>query len=404
MEKTSMPPEDKRLVVEKQTPRSEKPVDRIPPRGWASVWDSIVRHGLGEIALRVGTGLSCVVLILVVVWVMGKFYLKGDRVLFQQPTQPSTAPTPTLPVLIPAYGGGQINNSIPRLADLHTILPSRPRFDVIQYTVQQGDTVFGIAEKFNLEPETILWGNYYTLQDNPHFLKPGQSLNILPVNGVYHEWSAGEGLTRISSYYGVTPEDIINWPGNRLDASTIGDYSHPNIQAGTWLMVPGGHRDFITWTGLRITRQDPAVARNYGPGRCEAIPAGAGYVGSGTFIWPTVQHYISGYVFSPGTNHYGVDFGGKVGQPLFATDNGVVVYAGWNNGGYGNMVVIDHEHWQSLYAHLDSLNVVCGQNVAQGDIIGWMGVTGNTSGPHLHFELYSDAYGRVDPMNFLPAP
>jgi len=313
-------------------------------------------------------------------------------------------PTPTLPVLIPAYGGASIDSSVTRLADLHTILPSRPRFDVITYTVQEGDSVFGIAEKFNLKPATILWGNYNTLQDNVDYLKPGQVLNILPVDGTYYQWNTGDGLNGVAGYFDVKVDDILNWPGNHLDASTIGDLSNPNIPAGTWLMIPGGHREFITWTGLRITRTDPAAARVYGPGYCGTIPAGVGYVGTGTFIWPTVQHYISGYVFSPETNHYGIDIGGAVGQPLFAADNGVIVYAGWNDHGYGYMVVIDHEHWQSLYAHLDALNVVCGQNVSQGDIIGWMGVTGNTSGPHLHFELYSDTYGRVDPLNFLPPP
>jgi murein DD-endopeptidase MepM/ murein hydrolase activator NlpD len=404
MKKPSMPPEDKRLVDQKQIPEAEKPTETKSPKGWANLWENLVRYGFGEIALRIGTGLGCIILILVVVWVMGKFYLKGNRITFQQSTQASSLPTPTLPVLIPAYGGAATSESIQRLAELHTILPSRPRFDVIQYTVQEGDTVFGIAQKFNLKPESILWGNYNTLADDPHKLKPGQSLNILPVDGTYYEWNSGDGLKGVADYFGVKVEDILNWPGNHLDAATVGDYAKPNIQAGTWLMIPGGHREFITWTGLRITRTDPAAARVYGPGYCGTIPAGVGYVGTGKFIWPTVWHYISGYVFSPETNHYGIDIGGAIGQPLFATDNGVIVYAGWNDHGYGEMVVIDHEHWQSLYAHLDSLNVVCGQNVAQGGVIGWMGITGNTSGPHLHFELYSDTYGRVDPSNFLPPP
>lgn len=404
MEKSPLPDQEKQPVKHETIPQIKQNQPSKTSKGWAAFWERIVRHGFGEIALRVGTGLGVILLILVVVWVMGRFYLKGNRVNFQQPTLDVSAPTPTLPVVIPAYGGAVTDESISRLADLHTILPSRPRFDVIQYTVEQGDTVFGIAEKYNLNPSTILWGNYNTLADDPHALKPGQILNILPVNGTYYEWNSGDGLNGVASYFGVKVDDIVNWPGNHLDATTLGDPANPNIKAGTWLMIPGGHREFITWTGLRITRTDTAAARVYGPGYCGTIPAGAGYVGTGSFIWPTVGHYISGYVFSPETNHYGIDIGGAVGQPLFATDNGVIVYAGWNNHGYGNMVVIDHEHWQSLYAHLESLNVVCGQNVSQGDVIGWMGVTGNTTGPHLHFELYSDTYGRVDPLNFLPAP
>ena len=74
---------------------------------------------------------------------------------------------------------------IPRVAQPLTIIPSRPRQDIIKYVVQDGDTVFGIAEKFGLKPETILWGNYGILLDDPHSLKPGQELSILPEDGVY---------------------------------------------------------------------------------------------------------------------------------------------------------------------------------------------------------------------------
>jgi murein DD-endopeptidase MepM/ murein hydrolase activator NlpD len=80
----------------------------------------------------------------------------------------------------------------------------------------------------------------------------------------------------------------------------------------------------------------------------------------------------------------------------------VVVYSGWNDWGYGNTVVIDHGNgWQSLYAHLDSMNVACGSFVYQGDVIGALGNTGRSSGAHLHFELRSDLYGKVNPWNFL---
>lgn len=79
-----------------------------------------------------------------------------------------------------------------------------------------------------------------------------------------------------------------------------------------------------------------------------------------------------------------------------------IVYVGWNAWGYGNVVVINHGEWQTLYAHLDSWNVSCGQSVYQGDVIGYMGSTGNSSGPHLHLEMQSDTYGLVDPTHLLP--
>ncbi len=91
------------------------------------------------------------------------------------------------------------------------MFPVKPRTEIIIYTVQKGDTVFGIAEKFNLSPETILWGNTYVLGDDPHRLSPGQELNILPVDGTYYEWHAGDGLNGVAQAFGVTPETIINW-------------------------------------------------------------------------------------------------------------------------------------------------------------------------------------------------
>jgi murein DD-endopeptidase MepM/ murein hydrolase activator NlpD len=66
----------------------------------------------------------------------------------------------------------------------------------------------------------------------------------------------------------------------------------------------------------------------------------------------------------------------------------VIVYAGWNDWGYGNVIVIDHGNgWQTLYAHLSQIRVGCGQSVNKGDLIGNVGSTGNSSGPHLHFEM-----------------
>jgi murein DD-endopeptidase MepM/ murein hydrolase activator NlpD len=127
-----------------------------------------------------------------------------------------------------------------------------------------------------------------------------------------------------------------------------------------------------------------------------------GPVGTGTYVWPTTARYISGYNYSPESNHPAIDIGGQEGNAIYAVDNGVVVYAGWNDYGYGNMIVIDHGYgWQSLYAHLSALNVACGSYVYQGNVIGYMGTTGNSSGPHLHFELLSETYGKVNPLNFL---
>ena len=380
-----------------------------------AVWEGLSRAGFGETVFRAGTHIFSIVLVLVVIWAMRSFYLY----LQNSETKPEAAtaqaqkvaafaaelptPTPTaMPPILPPFSIQSIGTfGIPRFVTLHTTIPSRPRTEVVTYTVVEGDTIFGIAEKFGLKPESILWGNTYILGDNPHNLFVGQELNILPVNGTYHRWSAGEGLNGVARGYNVNPEDIINWPGNNLDPNTLGDWSNPNIEAGTMLVVPGGERSFVTWSAPRISRTNPGVAKLLGPGSCGTVVDGA--VGTNSFIWPTDHHFLSGYDYSPSTNHFGIDIDGDLGNPLYAADNGVIVYAGWNNHGYGNVVVIDHGFgWQTLYAHMDVISVICGQSVYQGGVIGTMGSTGNSTGPHLHFEMLNEAYGKVNPWNFLP--
>jgi len=307
-----------------------------------SVWETLNRIGLAEITLRVSTHIVLIVLIIVIVWVMGQLYVISPLQLqggsMYGLTMATATPLPDNPQLT---GFTEIKTQgIPRLAQFHTIIPTRPRVDVITYTVQTGDTLFGIADKFGLLPETLLWGNQIVLGDNPHNLRPGQELVILPVNGTYYRWQAGDGLNTVAKFFGVTPEVIINWPGNKLDPDTIGDYAHPNIEAGTWLVVPGGKREYVTWSAPEIPLDNPGVAKVLGPGACENVTSGA--VGSEMFIWPANSHKLSGYDYSPSTNHSGIDIDGETGDPVYAADSGVVVYAGWNNWGYGNVVVINH--------------------------------------------------------------
>ena len=373
--------------------------DNASPGILARLMETLVGLGLGESMLRVGTTVLSVVLLGVVIWLVRLFYAQAPAEVNALEAVPTVnvAGIENVQVSVDTFAG------IPRLAQAHTIIPSRPRLEIVKYTVLEGDTVFGIAEKFGLAPETVLWGNYYVLLDDPHGLKPGQELNILPVNGTYHEWQQGEGLNGISEYYGVKPEDIINYPSNNLDIATVGDFSNPNIAPGTWLIVPGGRREFVSWSApLGVTRENPAYARVLGPGACDPISGGA--VGFGTFVWPTNDHYLSGFNYTPAANHWGIDLAGNEGEGVYATDAGVVVYAGWNNYGYGNMILIDHGGgFQSLYAHLSGLNVGCGQSVGQGDVIGAIGNTGNSSGSHLHFEIMTSSF-KLNPFDVLPPP
>jgi murein DD-endopeptidase MepM/ murein hydrolase activator NlpD len=227
---------------------------------------------------------------------------------------------------------------------IHTTIPSRPRTEVITYTVLPGDTVSGIAEKFGLRVQTVMWGNYLILVDNPHAISVGQELNILPIDGTYHKWSAGEGLNGVAEGYQVN----LRTSSTGLVTTSTGSrqtYSS-KYRARTFLVKAGGTR--IYQLSKHLT-DDPSIARCR-TGACGTILDGA--VGFGSFIWPSANHFLSGYDYSPATNHYGIDIDGDLGTPLWASDAGVVVYAGWNDHGYGNMVVVDHGgDWQTLYAH-----------------------------------------------------
>ena len=369
--------------------------------------ESLARLGLGESSMRIVTNALTILCVVLVAWLMQTLY--KSAVLGWTPGVQAAAVTEPTPV--PVIESVQLPASVAFVLDgvspqavSHTTIPSRPRIDVVKYTVQKGDSIFSIADKYALKPTTILFGNYETLKDSPDLLKPGQQLNILPVDGTYYQWQGTESLTKVAQVFGVEPETIINFAGNHIDPDGIGDLTHPNIPGGTWLVVPGGKREFTSWTApAQLVRSNPSV-HVWGAGVCSGISYVQ--VGYGTFVYPTTEHWLSGTPFTPSIRHFGVDFAGAQGNAVFATDAGTVVYSGWNDWGYGNLVIIDHGNgWQSLYAHLSQINVGCGQNVGQGDTVGLIGMTGGTStGPHLHFELMNSVYGYVNPLDYLPAP
>lgn len=294
---------------------------------------------------------------------------------------------------LPAYEPGQPGISLSRQAFFHTIIPNRPRQDVSEYTVVAGDSVFGIAKKFNIQPETVLWANYDQLQDSPHELSIGMALNIPPIDGVYYQWQENDTFESVAAEFEASLKDIMNWPGNRLDLV------NPEVKLEQWVMIPGGQREFKTWVVPQIARDKAGVSKSvYGPGACEGSYDGA--YGTGGFIWPTVTRTLSGNDYWSG--HLAIDIAASVGDPIFASDSGVIVFAGWAGGGYGNIIMLDHGNgYQTVYAHLNDVYVGCGQSVNQGNVIGAAGNTGNSTGPHLHFEIR--IWGQyVNPWYVLP--
>jgi murein DD-endopeptidase MepM/ murein hydrolase activator NlpD len=277
--------------------------------------------------------------------------------------------------------------------NLHTTIPTRSRTDPVDYTVVEGDSVFGIALAFGVTPESVLWANYDQLNDNPHELSPGMSLVIPPVDGVLYQWQEGDTIQGVAERFEAEVEAILGWSGNRLDLTD------PVIESGTYVMVPGGHREFQQWVVPTIPRGQAGVSSSlYGAGTCEGGYDGA--YGTGGFIWPADNHYISGNDYWSG--HLAIDIAAGLGAAVYAADSGVVVFSGPAIGGYGNMIMIDHGNgYQTLYAHLSSVRAGCGASVLQGQYIGASGSTGRSTGPHLHFEVRYLG-GFVNPWFVLP--
>jgi murein DD-endopeptidase MepM/ murein hydrolase activator NlpD len=296
---------------------------------------------------------------------------------------------------LPDYRPPGMARSISRRAVLHTFIPNRPRLEVKVYTVAKGDSLFGIANFYNLRPETVLWANFDLLNDNPDTLSIGMELKIPPVDGVFYEWREGDTLEGVAARFQAELEHILGWPGNDLDLTS------PTIAAGTQVMIPGGRREYRSWVIPDIPRGRAGVSKSlYGAGACEGAYDGA--FGTGGFIWPAGNHRLSGNDYWEG--HLGIDVGAGEGAQIYAADSGVVVFAGWALGGYGNMVMLDHGNgYQTLYAHMSNVSVSCGSSVSQGGVIGSSGSTGNSTGAHLHFEVRYMG-GFLNPWHVLPPP
>ena len=280
---------------------------------------------------------------------------------------------------VPVAGsGGSGTSSILRELQLKTNIPERPRYESVIYRVTRGDAMLSIADEYKIKSETILYVNKQ-LEDNPHNLKPGMELTIPPVDGLYYEWQDGDTFETVAEKFDTTPDEIINFPGNRVDLTD------PKIEPGTLAMIPGGSRELRNWAADLQTagrsNNGSTGTSDFGGNAC-----GGGPVSSG-FGWPADDHSLSGNPYGPG--HLGIDISAPEGSNVYAAGSGVVTMAqGGYNYGYGNVIQIDHGNgYVTVYAHLSQINIGVCTPVGQGTLIGYSGNTGNSFGAHLHFEI-----------------
>ena len=237
------------------------------------------------------------------------------------------------------------------------------RSSVVEYVVQEGDSIGFIASDYGVSVASIIWANELADADS---ISPGQVLKIPPVSGVLHTVKSGDTVSSIASVYDAEVDDIIAY--NALPKS--GELSINRV-----LVIPNG----TVPSRVTTTTTVATTTRSFG-----YLPNLDGY-----FMQPT-----TGMNWGRIHGRNGVDIANPLcGQvPIYASADGVVTFAsgvGAYNGGFGNYVKISHPNGtETLYAHASKVLVGSGQAVAQGQQIATMGTTGRSTGCHLHFEVH----------------
>lgn len=269
--------------------------------------------------------------------------------------------------------GGGLAVVQPTLTDTD-VTPIGTRTKTESYVVAEGDTLSGIAKRFGVSINTILWENGLTPRD---LIRPGQSLRILPVSGLAHTVKSGDTLQRIAARYGISADDIVS--ANQLASAD-------DLRIGEKLIVPGGTPPTPV-APAAPPRQVASVRQILTVDRSTAAPAPSAAQGTARMVWPTAWRIITQYY---GWRHTGIDIDGDYTTPIYAADGGIVTHAGWGRttGGYGIYVDIDNGGGiKTRYAHASKLFVNVGDQVTKGQSIAMVGTTGRSTGTHLHFEV-----------------
>lgn len=234
--------------------------------------------------------------------------------------------------------------------------------EISLYVVREGDTLSQIATMFDISAKTILWANSIS---NAQKIQPGDTLVILPITGIRHVVKKGDTIKTIAKKYEGDVDDILAY--NQLASVT-------DIHEGETIVVPGG-----------VMVQPETPKKNTSSSRAKTTKVATGN-GSAGF-----SHPLPGSVRTQGLHGFnGIDFGASAGTPIYAAAAGEVIVAKGSgyNGGYGLYVVIKHANGtQTLYAHNSRNAVAVGDIVTAGEVIGYVGSTGRSTGNHLHFEV-----------------
>lgn len=246
--------------------------------------------------------------------------------------------------------------------------------EISVYTVRNGDSISGIADRFGVSVNTILWANDLTVRST---IRPGMDLVILPVSGITHKVGKGETLSSIAAKHNASAGEIATFNGLDADATVV---------VGSSLVIPGGEHSVPTKAVTKAVAKTTTKADTKTTTTKVRADLGAA-AGGGYFDNPVPGALLTQSIH--GNN--GVDLGAPSGTPIRAAAAGTVIISkgdGAWNGGYGSYVVISHANGsQTLYSHMSKDIVSVGQTVAKGEVIGYVGNTGSATGMHLHFEV-----------------
>jgi murein DD-endopeptidase MepM/ murein hydrolase activator NlpD len=229
--------------------------------------------------------------------------------------------------------------------------------------VKKGDTLYTVAKLFKVSKNTIIWANDLKSEN----ISPGDILVILPITGIKHTVKKGDTISSIAKKYKADVDDIAKFNGMSKDQ---------DLEVGIIVMVPEGE--------ITIVQPTKSKSNNVSTGK---ILNTYSYTAPNGFL---IRPVVGGYKSQGLHGHNGVDIASAPGTPILAAANGRIIIAKSSgyNGGYGDLIIISHDNnIQTVYAHLRAVYVSSGQTVSQGQVIGELGNTGKSTGPHLHFEV-----------------
>ncbi|MFC1616238.1 peptidoglycan DD-metalloendopeptidase family protein [Patescibacteria group bacterium] len=262
--------------------------------------------------------------------------------------------------------------------------------DYALHSVETGETLSVIAQRYGVSVDTIKWENGIT---NANTLKIGQQLAIPPIDGISIKTGSTDSLEKIAEKYKISEESIIA-QNNLVDGAIAADQTLFLPEAEPAQALP-------SIIASNTYSRAPAVSRAVETSSFSAANSTATPGAGGVLIYPSIGTQTQGYR----AGHYAIDIGNRSMPAIWAASSGTVVTSsvGAWNGGYGNYVIIDHGNgMQTLYAHMNTVNVSVGQYVGQGDVIGQMGNTGRVygvTGIHLHFEVRVNGV-KQNPRNY----